>query len=1047
MEFCVLGPVTVVDGGVEHVLGSTREGALLADLLVHAGEVVSAGRLIEDLWRGEPSPGAIATLQTYVRNLRRLIEPGRARGSVGEVLSTARPGYVLHAHTDGVDAWRAERLVEQGRAALAAGDAERASRLLREAVALWRGPAFGDLGCEMYLQAEASRLDELLVAATEDRVEADLAVGRHGAVCGELEGLVAVHPYRERLWGQWMLALYRSGRQVDALRVYRRLRRLFADELGIEPGARLRELEAAILRHSPDLECPALPSLSASRTNLPSELSTFVGRAEEMVAVAEALSNRRLVTVTGVGGVGKTRLALRIAAQRLPEFRDGVWLCELAAVSRPDDIVEAVLAALGMPVRSDAGTVEPLVESLTTRKVLLVLDNCEHLLDGVGRVVEAVMRACPGVRILATSREGLAVEGEQIWPLRPLPLPEPTAELAAVAASDAVELFIDRAAAVRPDFALDASNAPAVARICRRLDGMPLAMELAAARVGAFAPEHIAGLLDDRFRLLTGGRRTAVERHQTLRATVDWSYALLSARERAVFGRLGVFVGGFDAEAAVAVAAADGLEKWDVLDALSHLVAKSMVVADDRPPATARYRMLETLRQYALERLAEQEPVDRWRLRHARHFAEFAKLAGPALRGPDELVWRTRLREELDNLRAAVTWSLETDDDQLGVTIIAWLVRAAGQEAATGLAAWAEAAIDRARCSPPGIRMAVLSAAALSVFLKTTDQVRANALALEAFETGDPADCPMVEGCYLIRALTHIVLGQLDQALEVLTQGQRTLDATGAPVAAHATLHDGLAFVHEKLGHTELAQREAYECVRLARAAANPSLLAKALCILGRRVWTDEPDAALAMLDESIQWTEAGASGVSYGYALSLRARLRAHAGLPRAALVDLGHAIAYSRDKGDWYMVATAVERGVIILTELGHLEAAAVASVLVTVGALTDLSIMLGRERPDLDRSQERLRADVGDERYTALLASTSKLSRHDATEHLLNRLDQIISGLDPDDQPTQHVEAAAANEAPTIARAPATPTRRIQPFRRSTPDNRKPRPERDS
>jgi tetratricopeptide (TPR) repeat protein len=330
------------------------------------------------------------------------------------------------------------------------------------------------------------------------------------------------------------------------------------------------------------------------------------------------------------------------------------------------------------------------------------------------------------------------------------------------------------------------------------------------------------------------------------------------------------------------------------------------------------------------------------------------------------------------------------------VTIIAWLVRAAGQEAATGLAAWAEAAIERARRSPRGIRMAVLSAAALSIFLKATDQARAHALALEAFKDGSPADCPMVEGCYLILALTHYVVGQIDQALEVLGQGRRTLEAIGAPDAAHATLESGLAFVHDRRGDTEQAHRQAREGVRLARAAANPSLLASALWQLARETWSDEPDAGLAMVDESIRWTEAGASGVMYGYALSLRAQLRARAGLHGPAVADLRHAIGYSRDKGDWYMAATAVERGVLILTELGQLEAAALAGAAVTSGALTGLSVLPRRERPELDRTLERLRADLGDERYTAFADSASTASRHDLTEQLLVRLDQIIADL---------------------------------------------------
>jgi predicted ATPase/DNA-binding SARP family transcriptional activator len=1007
----VLGPVTVVDDdGVEHVLGATREAAVLADLLVHAGEVVSGGRLVDDVWRGQPSPGAAATLQTYVKNLRRLIEPGRALGSHDGVLRTARAGYSLQVAADAVDAWQCERMIDDGRAALDAGDPARAARLLREATALGRGSAFGDLASETYLQSEAARLDELLIAATEARVEAELALGRHGQLCGELEGLVAVHPFRERLWGQWMLALYRSGRQADALRAYARLRGLLAEELGIEPGTDLRQLEQAILLHEPELELPLLRPMDASPTNLPAELSSFVGRVHESTAVAEALSNGRLITVTGVGGVGKTRLALQVAGQLLARFADGAWLCELAAVGRAEDIVEVVIAALRMPLRSSATTMEPLTEGLKHRTALLVLDNCEHLLDGVGRVAEELLRSCPAVRILATSREGLGVEGERVWPLRSLPVPAPTAKLASIAASEAVELFVDRAAAVKPDFALDRSNAPAVAEVCRRLDGIPLAIELAAARTQAFTPAQIAELLDERFRLLTGGRRTAVERHQTLRATVDWSYALLDEVERIVFGRLAVFVSGFDAAAAVAVAATDGLESWDVLDALSHLVAKSMVVADDQRPGASRYWLLETLRQYALERLAEQAPIDRWRERHAQHFAEFAKVVGPALRGPDELIWRARLREELDNLRAAVTWSLDNEGDLLGVTIIAWLVRAAGQEAASGLAAWAEAAIERARCAPPGIRTAVLSAAALSVLLKATDLRRANALALEAFEGGVPADCPMPEGCYLILALTHFAVGQLDQMLEVVREGQRTLEAMGAPVAAHATLQAGLILVPLVRGEMEVARQEAEVYVRLARAASNPSLLAGALSTLAISTWREDADDAMAMVDESIRLTESGASGVNYGYARSLRAQLLASAGRPGPALTDLRHAIAYGRDKGDWYMVATAVDRGLFILTALGEVETGGLCAAAVTEGPLVGLSILPHSERPDRDRAIDWLHAELGDQRSTALVASVQGVSRHDVTNRILGLLDEII---------IQRSEAATVvNESQEIA-----------------------------
>ena len=344
------------------------------------------------------------------------------------------------------------------------------------------------------------------------------------------------------------------------------------------------------------------------------------------------MSSSRLVTMIGVGGVGKTRLAVQIAADVLPAFSDGAWLCELAAASDEEAAFQLVAAALGVQQRPGVSLPVSIREFLRVKQMLVVLDNCEHLLDAAGRLAEDVLRDCPDVRILATSREALAVEGEQIWPLRSLGIPDDAHDLAAVSTSDAVQLFVDRAHAARPDFTINEGNAGAVVEICRRLDGVPLAIELAAARVSAMSPPEIAELLDERFRLLTGGRRTAVERHQALRATVDWSYSLLDERDRIVFDRLGVFVGGFDPAAARAVVIGDGIEVWDVLDALASLVGKSMLVADDGADGTTRYMMLETLRQYAREQLDESGDADAWRRRHADYYTHAGR--GDRARAP-----------------------------------------------------------------------------------------------------------------------------------------------------------------------------------------------------------------------------------------------------------------------------------------------------------------------------------------------------------------------------------------------------------------------------
>jgi len=409
-------------------------------------------------------------------------------------------------------------------------------------------------------------------------------------------------------------------------------------------------------------EFPPLRSLDTLPGNLPRQVTSFIGRADEMESIAGLLAEHRVVTITGVGGVGKTRLALHVGAELLTDSPDGVWVAELAAVDDGDAMAEVIAAALGVTRRSDASLAAGIVDSLRSKQLLLVLDNCEHLLDEVAEFASDVMDKCSQVRILATSREGLGVAGERVWPLRSLGVPAPTDPVERIAASDAVQLLVDRARAVMPDFVLDDSNLAAVGEICRRLDGIPLAIELAAARFTAMQPREIAEHLDERFRLLTGGKRRGIERHQTLRATVDWSYSLLDDRDRVVFDRLAVFAGSFDAAAAQAVVADDGLDRFDVLDALNELVAKSMVVAEPGREGDTRYQLLETLRQYALERLDAHDAGDTARRRHADHYAQLAETAAPELLGRHELDWRPRINAEIDNFRAAVTWALDRDD-------------------------------------------------------------------------------------------------------------------------------------------------------------------------------------------------------------------------------------------------------------------------------------------------------------------------------------------------------------------------------------------------
>jgi predicted ATPase/class 3 adenylate cyclase len=429
---------------------------------------------------------------------------------------------------------------------------------------------------------------------------------------------------------------------------------------------RLRDLSRAVsvfqVTH-PELprEFAPLQSLDVLPGNLPVQVTSFIGRDDERKRIADELRHAPVVTLTGVGGVGKTRLALEVAADVIPEYRAGAWFVELAGVRDPDAVPDAIMATFGLQAPTGMSVTDGLLEFLRTKELLVVLDNCEHVLRPVAELVGAVTRACPNVRILATSREGINVAGERMLGVASLGVPDDAAALEAIAQCDAVVLFVDRARAVKASFVLDDTNAAAVVQICRRLDGIALAIELAAARVAMLTPSDIARRLDQRFRLLAGGQRSTVERHQTLRATVDWSFDLLDEREQLLLDRLSVFAGGFTLEAAEAVTAGGVVDAFDVFDLLAVLVARSLVVADTEG-VDARYWLLETIRQYAQEHLDESGDGDRLRTGHAVYYASFAEEAMTGMAGPDGFEWERRLEAEFDNIRAALAWAVDTQD-------------------------------------------------------------------------------------------------------------------------------------------------------------------------------------------------------------------------------------------------------------------------------------------------------------------------------------------------------------------------------------------------
>ncbi|MEU4428293.1 BTAD domain-containing putative transcriptional regulator, partial [Actinoplanes sp. NPDC024001] len=619
-----------------------RQRALLTRLLLDPGRVVPAERLIDDVYGDQPPAGAPNALQAQVSRLRQALRPDDA------ILASLPAGYRLDVAPDDVDAHRFERLAAAGRQQLATGDPAAAVRLLDEALGLWRGPALSDLEGAV---AAAARWEELRLAAVEDRCDANLALGRHAEAVAELSGLVARHPLRERLRGLLIRALHGSGRQAEALAAFEEARRTLADELGADPSPALAAVHLAVLREQ------AVPQEQKVRTvtGVPAQLTTFVGRDAELRRLAKQLGEARLVTLIGPGGAGKTRLAVEGVRRRTEE----VCFIELGPLTESADVGHAVLAAVGLRdsglLAADGGRrapdpVDRLALALADRPVLLVLDNCEHLVDAVADFAARLLARCPSVRVLATSREALGVTGETLCPVPPLALPPPEESPAAPLEYAALRLFAERAAAVRPGFTVDAGNVGAVVRICRALDGLPLAIELAAARIRVFDVHEVADRLTDRFRLLSRGSRTAPARHRTLRAVVEWSWELLDADERLLARRLTVFAGGATLDAAQRVCRVDDLE-----DVLAGLVDKSLVEAGPR------LRMLETVRAFGAEQLALAGEEDMVRRAQLAYLTDLAMAAEPGLRRADQVEWLRGLDGEHDNIVDALRWAVRHD--------------------------------------------------------------------------------------------------------------------------------------------------------------------------------------------------------------------------------------------------------------------------------------------------------------------------------------------------------------------------------------------------
>jgi predicted ATPase/DNA-binding SARP family transcriptional activator len=681
LDFHVLGGIELERRGQAISIGGPKPRLALALLATRRGSVVSTDQLCNELWGINLPADPLGVLQSHLSRLRRALRPG------AEIVARP-PGYVLQLPDEMIDAGRFELLCKR---AGSTSNPKVAVELLEGALACWRGSAFEEFAEYDWARPEAMRLDELRVLAQEELIETRLALGAHAALVGELEALVARHPMRERFWQQLVVALYRSGRSAEALRRAEEHRVMLREELGLDPSPALRELEARVLIDDPTLLQPPVASRRSVIRQLPAEPTRLVGRAEELKLLASRLRVDRLVTLTGPGGVGKTRLAMRLAGELWDEFDGEIFVTELAAVSEPTSTVAAIATALDVQQRQHLSIEETLVEYLRARRALLVLDNCEHLRGTIASLSERLLKWCPGVTILTTSREVLGLPGEHVWRVRPLAIPDEGSSPAAASEAPATRLFVECAIAARPGFAIGPDNVKDIVEIVGHLEGLPLAIELAAARIRAMGPAALAERLREGFDLLAGAQTSMIPRHRTVQDLMEWSYDLLGPDEQLLFARLCVFAGSFGLDAAEEVCAGRDVGKTTVSLLLANLVDKSMVqLVDENLP---RYRLLETLREYGRDRLSEE---DRYivRTRHAAWYLEVAERCGRSLASSDELTAIKMLDRDFDNLRAAHRWSIEHPDIDTALRLVAALREYSFRCMHAEIASWADVAIE-----------------------------------------------------------------------------------------------------------------------------------------------------------------------------------------------------------------------------------------------------------------------------------------------------------------------------------------------------------------
>ncbi|MGS0688206.1 AfsR/SARP family transcriptional regulator [Nakamurella sp. GG22] len=964
----VLGSIELggTDGGV--TIGSGRSRQVLAILTVHANTVVSTDRLVELLWADDPPANPEPALHTVISRLRRLL----AGAGLADRLQSRAPGYLLNLTPADTDAGAFIDLVDRAvrnRGGPLESDPGRSAADLDAALALWRGHPYAEFADLPFAAPEVARLEEYRSAAAEHRIELALSFGEVAAAVRLSEAEVARNPMRERPQGQLMLALHRAGRQPDALARFHEFRRVLDDELGLSPSAELARLHERILRHDPDLTRPdhtpsptdGAPPRSAGNLPAPQPL---IGRDAEIEQLGRLLTSDRLVVVTGPGGVGKTQLALTAAGPATAHFPDGAWLLELAALQDGSAITDLISTELRVSAVADRSAHDRLLDYLGTQRCLLVLDNCEHLVDNVADLVAAVLDRCPGVHVLATSQVPLNLPVESTFPLAPLPV-------AASRSSPAVQLFLQRARRGAPE-PQAASDIPAIAELCRRLDGLPLAIELAAGCVRTMTPSELVARLPDRLHLLRNTNRLAADRHRTMRAVVEWSYDLLDPVEQEVFDRLSVFYGAFDTADAAAVSSRS---EADALEALSSLVDRSMVRSARNHRGSTVFSLPETLRTFGVQRLMQRGVDDEAHAAHADRLLRLVESADGQLSGMNPGPWVREVADRFDDLRIAHSWALE-HDLPLALRLVTGLVDWLELTMVSELVGWAEATALRSITAgldgpeASGRTVIALSMAAAGGRFGG-DFPQAERLAEQALGLAPATDDPVRRFPIYTLAEINLYRGRLAEARGQAERVRRLSGSVDLLRAGWCRMHQALADAYRGDVEAALAVGEQLLAERPKPAVTH----AWAQYTLGEVLLALDPLRAAVLLEAAIAAARRHGDRFLTGVALVSAASVRVRGADPLPAVPMLREVVEHWHRQADWTHQWTTFRVVAELLVRLGRDEPAAV-----VLGAQRwghRAGTVFGQDAERLDVLAGTLTDRLGAERLRELMLRGGQLS----------------------------------------------------------------------